>query len=79
MRWDDQKKLEKYVQDSGGSIEEEDEEEEEEIDDEDKDFSIEYAKSSRSTCKECEEKIQKDEVRGQACPCCFCFKIFLGK
>lgn len=63
LRWEDQKKLEKYITDSGGSVEEEEEEEEEEIDEEDKDFSMEYAKSSRSTCKECEEKIQKDEVR----------------
>lgn len=63
LRWEDQKKLEKYVQDSGGSLEDDDEEEDdEEQDEEDKDFSIEYAKSSRSTCKECEEKIQKDEV-----------------
>uniref|UniRef100_A0A2Z5U1X2 Poly [ADP-ribose] polymerase n=1 Tax=Reticulitermes speratus TaxID=60591 RepID=A0A2Z5U1X2_9NEOP len=28
-----------------------------------KDFTIEYAKSSRSTCRGCEEKIMKDEVR----------------
>jgi hypothetical protein len=63
LRWEDQKKLEKYVQDSGGSLEDDDEEEDdEEQDEEDKDFLIEYAKSSRSTCKECEEKIQKDEV-----------------
>lgn len=27
------------------------------------DFSIEYAKSSRATCKGCEEKIVKDEIR----------------
>ncbi|XP_041673808.1 poly [ADP-ribose] polymerase-like isoform X2 [Drosophila eugracilis] len=28
-----------------------------------KDFGIEYAKSSRSTCRGCEQKIMKDEVR----------------
>ncbi|KAK2177762.1 hypothetical protein NP493_581g01048 [Ridgeia piscesae] len=54
LRWEDQKKIKDKMTDgssvaSGAAIK--------------KDFNVEYAKSGRSTCRGCEEKIAKDEVR----------------
>ncbi|KAK7907813.1 hypothetical protein WMY93_016425 [Mugilogobius chulae] len=64
LRWEDQEKIKKAVE-SGGAVS---------AGKGDKkggakgektlnDFAVEYAKSNRSTCKGCEQKIEKDQIR----------------
>jgi hypothetical protein len=66
LRWEDSQKLKKYVEGGGGKTGKKD------SDDADAeepktakgggDYAVENAKSSRATCKSCNEKIMKGEV-----------------
>lgn len=63
LRWDDQEKVKKAIE-SGGATEGKAEPKggakgEKTLND----FAVEYAKSNRSTCKGCEQKIEKDQIR----------------
>uniref|UniRef100_A0A671XEB0 Poly [ADP-ribose] polymerase n=1 Tax=Sparus aurata TaxID=8175 RepID=A0A671XEB0_SPAAU len=56
LRWDDQEKVKKAIESGeqkGGAKGEKTL----------NDFAVEYAKSNRSTCKGCEQKIEKDQIR----------------
>ncbi|PNF21175.1 Poly [ADP-ribose] polymerase [Cryptotermes secundus] len=71
LRWEDQEKIKAKIEGGGaGAVAEESTKvkgKKRKAAAEDnvalKDFTVEYAKSSRSTCRGCEEKIMKDEVR----------------
>uniref|UniRef100_A0A3B4A191 Poly [ADP-ribose] polymerase n=1 Tax=Periophthalmus magnuspinnatus TaxID=409849 RepID=A0A3B4A191_9GOBI len=63
LRWEDQEKIKKAIE-SGGSISGKGDKKsgakgEKTLND----FAVEYAKSNRSTCKGCEQKIEKDQIR----------------
>ncbi|GCC19371.1 hypothetical protein chiPu_0021057 [Chiloscyllium punctatum] len=63
LRWDDQEKIKKAIETGGtgggkGGEQGDSKGEKTLID-----FAVEYAKSNRSTCKGCSEKIEKDTVR----------------
>ncbi|XP_067274128.1 poly [ADP-ribose] polymerase 1 [Pseudorasbora parva] len=63
LRWDDQEKVKKAIE-SGGATGGKGEQKgaakgEKTLND----FAVEYAKSNRSTCKGCEQKIEKDHIR----------------
>uniref|UniRef100_A0A8C1I5X5 Poly [ADP-ribose] polymerase n=1 Tax=Cyprinus carpio TaxID=7962 RepID=A0A8C1I5X5_CYPCA len=61
LRWDDQEKVKKAIE-SGGATGGEQKgaaKGEKTLND----FAVEYAKSNRSTCKGCEQKIEKDHIR----------------
>ncbi|KAK7104156.1 poly [ADP-ribose] polymerase 1-like [Littorina saxatilis] len=55
LRWEDQQKVKENLGGAGASGDADP--------DYYKDFTVEYAKSSRSTCRGCESKIEKDAVR----------------
>uniref|UniRef100_H2Y8F3 PARP-type domain-containing protein n=1 Tax=Ciona savignyi TaxID=51511 RepID=H2Y8F3_CIOSA len=57
LRWNDQEKIRAQIERVGGSSKESGSKKSL------KDFVIQYALSNRSTCKKCEEKIEKDEIR----------------
>ncbi|KAJ8410210.1 hypothetical protein AAFF_G00201910 [Aldrovandia affinis] len=63
LRWEDQEKVKKAIE-SGGAAGGKSEQKggakgEKTLND----FAVEYAKSNRSTCKGCEQKIEKDQIR----------------
>ncbi|KAG7242920.1 hypothetical protein INR49_017610 [Caranx melampygus] len=58
LRWEDQEKVKKAIE-SGGATGEEWSWRGKSLND----FAVEYAKSNRSTCKGCEQKIEKDQIR----------------
>ncbi|KAF7653732.1 hypothetical protein LDENG_00079310 [Lucifuga dentata] len=63
LRWEDQEKVKKAIE-SGGAVggkanQKGDAKGEKTLND----FAVEYAKSNRSTCKACEQKIEKDQIR----------------
>ncbi|KAG9347239.1 hypothetical protein JZ751_004806 [Albula glossodonta] len=63
LRWEDQEKVKKAIE-SGGAAGGKGEQKggakgEKTLND----FAVEYAKSNRSTCKGCEQKIEKDQIR----------------
>lgn len=61
LRWEDQEKVKKLL--AGGSGDVSNAKNGSTSSSGNSDFSVEYAKSNRSTCKGCGEKIAKDEVR----------------
>ncbi|XP_041832319.1 poly [ADP-ribose] polymerase 1 [Melanotaenia boesemani] len=64
LRWDDQEKIKKAIE-SGGATggEKGDQKGSVKGDKTLNDFAVEYAKSNRSTCKGCTQKIEKDQIR----------------
>uniref|UniRef100_A0A672YT45 Poly [ADP-ribose] polymerase n=1 Tax=Sphaeramia orbicularis TaxID=375764 RepID=A0A672YT45_9TELE len=58
LRWEDQEKVKKAIE-SGGAGTGGGAKGEKTLND----FAVEYAKSNRSTCKGCEQKIEKDQIR----------------
>lgn len=64
LRWDDQEKIKKAIE-SGGATggEKGDQKGQVKGDKTLNDFAVEYAKSNRSTCKGCTQKIEKDQIR----------------
>ncbi|XP_003971725.1 poly [ADP-ribose] polymerase 1 [Takifugu rubripes] len=63
LRWEDQEKIKKAVESggaTGGGTDSKSGAKEEKTLNE---FAVEYAKSNRSTCKGCEQKIEKDQIR----------------
>jgi len=59
LRWDDQEKIKQHFSgDASASLSTVDE-----VDAQLAEFQVDYAKSNRSKCKRCEEKINKDELR----------------
>ncbi|XP_036398928.1 poly [ADP-ribose] polymerase 1-like [Megalops cyprinoides] len=58
LRWEDQEKLRKAIED-GGTAGGGGAKGEKTL----SDFAVEYAKSNRSACKGCEQKIEKDQIR----------------
>ncbi|XP_033846745.1 poly [ADP-ribose] polymerase 1 isoform X1 [Periophthalmus magnuspinnatus] len=64
LRWEDQEKIKKAIE-SGGSISAGKGDKKSGAKGEKtlNDFAVEYAKSNRSTCKGCEQKIEKDQIR----------------
>ncbi|KAL2609830.1 hypothetical protein R1flu_028403 [Riccia fluitans] len=66
IRWEDSQKLKKYVEGGGGKgsvVKEEDEDADGSEDPGSGEYACENAKSGRATCKSCNEKISKGEVR----------------
>uniref|UniRef100_A0AAQ5ZEU3 Poly [ADP-ribose] polymerase n=1 Tax=Amphiprion ocellaris TaxID=80972 RepID=A0AAQ5ZEU3_AMPOC len=61
LRWDDQEKVKKAIESGGatGGNQKGGAKGEKTLND----FAVEYAKSNRSTCKGCEQKIEKDQIR----------------
>uniref|UniRef100_A0A671XE97 Poly [ADP-ribose] polymerase n=1 Tax=Sparus aurata TaxID=8175 RepID=A0A671XE97_SPAAU len=61
LRWDDQEKVKKAIESGGatGGEQKGGAKGEKTLND----FAVEYAKSNRSTCKGCEQKIEKDQIR----------------
>uniref|UniRef100_A0A3B4FTA4 Poly [ADP-ribose] polymerase n=1 Tax=Pundamilia nyererei TaxID=303518 RepID=A0A3B4FTA4_9CICH len=61
LRWDDQQKVKKAIESGGaaGGDQKGGAKGEKTLND----FAVEYAKSNRSTCKGCEQKIEKDQIR----------------
>ncbi|XP_063079036.1 poly [ADP-ribose] polymerase 1 [Engraulis encrasicolus] len=62
LRWDDQEKVKKAIE-SGGATGKGDQKGASKGEKTLNDFAVEYAKSNRSTCKGCEQKIEKDQIR----------------
>uniref|UniRef100_A0AAV2K949 PARP-type domain-containing protein n=1 Tax=Knipowitschia caucasica TaxID=637954 RepID=A0AAV2K949_KNICA len=64
LRWEDQEKIKKAVE-SGGAVSggKGDTKSAAKGEKTLNDFAVEYAKSNRSTCKGCEQKIEKDQIR----------------
>ncbi|XP_053315053.1 poly [ADP-ribose] polymerase 1 [Spea bombifrons] len=63
LRWDDQEKIKKAIETGGAPAGAGDEAKGGKADMTLNDFAAEYAKSNRSTCKGCEQKIEKGQVR----------------
>ncbi|XP_013395651.1 poly [ADP-ribose] polymerase 1 [Lingula anatina] len=63
LRWDDQKKIKDHIEGGGGGDAAPKGGSTAGDDAAYKDFCVEYAKSNRSKCRGCEEKIEKDAVR----------------
>uniref|UniRef100_A0A3Q3WS75 Poly [ADP-ribose] polymerase n=1 Tax=Mola mola TaxID=94237 RepID=A0A3Q3WS75_MOLML len=61
LRWEDQEKVKKAIESGGatGGGQKSGAKGEKTLND----FAVEYAKSNRSTCKGCEQKIEKDQIR----------------
>uniref|UniRef100_H3A085 Poly [ADP-ribose] polymerase n=1 Tax=Latimeria chalumnae TaxID=7897 RepID=H3A085_LATCH len=64
LRWEDQEKIKKAIETGGGAGDKGDQgggggKGEKTL----TDFAVEYAKSNRSTCKGCNQKIEKDKIR----------------
>uniref|UniRef100_A0A672YTB0 Poly [ADP-ribose] polymerase n=1 Tax=Sphaeramia orbicularis TaxID=375764 RepID=A0A672YTB0_9TELE len=62
LRWEDQEKVKKAIE-SGGAGTGGDQKGGAKGEKTLNDFAVEYAKSNRSTCKGCEQKIEKDQIR----------------
>ncbi|MEQ2224180.1 Poly [ADP-ribose] polymerase 1 [Ilyodon furcidens] len=64
LRWEDQEKVKKAIE-SGGAVGvgRGDQKSAAKGEKTLNDFAVEYAKSNRSTCKGCEQKIEKDQIR----------------
>uniref|UniRef100_A0A8C4HIZ1 Poly [ADP-ribose] polymerase n=1 Tax=Dicentrarchus labrax TaxID=13489 RepID=A0A8C4HIZ1_DICLA len=60
LRWEDQEKVKKAIESGGAAGESKYGAKGEKTLN---DFAVEYAKSNRSTCKGCEQKIEKDQIR----------------
>ncbi|KAM3861234.1 poly [ADP-ribose] polymerase 1 [Diretmus argenteus] len=61
LRWDDQEKVKTAIESgTGGKVDQKSKGKGEKSLNE---FAVEYAKSNRSTCKGCEQKIEKDQIR----------------
>uniref|UniRef100_A0A6Q2XBH0 Poly [ADP-ribose] polymerase n=1 Tax=Esox lucius TaxID=8010 RepID=A0A6Q2XBH0_ESOLU len=59
LRWEDQEKVKKAIETGGAAGGQGGAKGEKTLND----FGVEYAKSNRSTCKGCEQKIEKDQIR----------------
>ncbi|KAM8847132.1 poly [ADP-ribose] polymerase 1 [Synchiropus picturatus] len=63
LRWDDQEKVKKAIESGGAVAGKGDQKGGAKGEKSLSDFAVEYAKSNRSTCKGCEQKIEKDQIR----------------
>ncbi|KAG7282048.1 hypothetical protein CRUP_023564 [Coryphaenoides rupestris] len=63
LRWEDQEKVKKAIESGGATGGKADQKGGAKGEKTLNDFAVEYAKSNRSTCKGCEEKIEKDQIR----------------
>lgn len=63
LRWDDQEKVKKAIESGGATGGKGDKKGASGEGKTLNDFAVEYAKSNRSTCKGCEQKIEKDQIR----------------
>lgn len=63
LRWEDQEKVKKAIESGGATSGKGDQKGAVKGAKTLNDFAVEYAKSNRSTCKGCEQKIEKDQIR----------------
>ncbi|XP_023662803.1 poly [ADP-ribose] polymerase 1 [Paramormyrops kingsleyae] len=63
LRWEDQEKVKKAIEGGGATGGKADQKGGTKGEKTLNDFAVEYAKSNRSTCKGCEQKIEKDQIR----------------
>uniref|UniRef100_A0A665TTI1 Poly [ADP-ribose] polymerase n=1 Tax=Echeneis naucrates TaxID=173247 RepID=A0A665TTI1_ECHNA len=63
LRWKDQEKVKKAIESGGTTGGKGDQQSGAGAEKTLNDFAVEYAKSNRSTCKGCEQKIEKDQIR----------------
>lgn len=63
LRWEDQEKVQKAIETGGAAGGKGDSKGGAKGEKTLNDFAVEYAKSNRSTCKGCEQKIEKDQIR----------------
>ncbi|XP_029966946.1 poly [ADP-ribose] polymerase 1 [Salarias fasciatus] len=63
LRWEDQQKVKKAIEGGGATTGKGDQKSGAGGGKTLNDFAVEYAKSNRSTCKGCEQKIEKDQIR----------------
>uniref|UniRef100_A0A8D0ALX0 Poly [ADP-ribose] polymerase n=1 Tax=Sander lucioperca TaxID=283035 RepID=A0A8D0ALX0_SANLU len=63
LRWDDQEKVKKAIETGGATGGKGDQKSGAKGEKTLNDFAVEYAKSNRSTCKGCDQKIEKDQIR----------------
>ncbi|XP_026197673.1 poly [ADP-ribose] polymerase 1 isoform X1 [Anabas testudineus] len=63
LRWKDQENVKKAIESGGATGAEGDQKSAAKGEKTLNDFAVEYAKSNRSTCKGCEQKIEKDQIR----------------
>uniref|UniRef100_A0A7N8XN19 Poly [ADP-ribose] polymerase n=1 Tax=Mastacembelus armatus TaxID=205130 RepID=A0A7N8XN19_9TELE len=63
LRWEDQEKVKKAIESGGAAEGKGDQKSGAKGEKSLNDFAVEYAKSNRSTCKGCEQKIEKDQIR----------------
>lgn len=63
LRWEDQEKVKKAIESGGAAGGKADQKSGAKGEKTLNDFAVEYAKSNRSTCKGCEQKIEKDQIR----------------
>ncbi|KAL4630473.1 poly ADP-ribose polymerase 1 [Arapaima gigas] len=63
LRWEDQEKVKKAIENGGASGGKGEQKGGAKGEKTLNDFAVEYAKSNRSTCKGCEQKIEKDQIR----------------
>ncbi|XP_076873886.1 poly [ADP-ribose] polymerase 1 isoform X2 [Brachyhypopomus gauderio] len=63
LRWEDQEKVKKAIESGGATGGKADQKGAGKGEKTLNDFAVEYAKSNRSTCKGCEQKIEKDQIR----------------
>ncbi|XP_026855307.2 poly [ADP-ribose] polymerase 1 isoform X2 [Electrophorus electricus] len=63
LRWEDQEKVKKAIESGGATGGKSDQKGAAKGEKTLNDFAVEYAKSNRSTCKGCEQKIEKDQIR----------------
>uniref|UniRef100_A0A3B5AWL1 Poly [ADP-ribose] polymerase n=1 Tax=Stegastes partitus TaxID=144197 RepID=A0A3B5AWL1_9TELE len=63
LRWEDQEKVKKAIESGGAAGGKGDQKSGAKGEKTLNDFAVEYAKSNRSTCKGCEQKIEKDQIR----------------
>uniref|UniRef100_A0AAQ5Y165 Poly [ADP-ribose] polymerase n=1 Tax=Amphiprion ocellaris TaxID=80972 RepID=A0AAQ5Y165_AMPOC len=63
LRWDDQEKVKKAIESGGATGGKGNQKGGAKGEKTLNDFAVEYAKSNRSTCKGCEQKIEKDQIR----------------
>uniref|UniRef100_A0A8B9LEZ0 Poly [ADP-ribose] polymerase n=1 Tax=Astyanax mexicanus TaxID=7994 RepID=A0A8B9LEZ0_ASTMX len=63
LRWEDQEKVKKAIEGGGAPGAKSDQKGAAKGEKTLNDFAVEYAKSNRSTCKGCDQKIEKDQIR----------------
>uniref|UniRef100_A0A4W6D949 Poly [ADP-ribose] polymerase n=1 Tax=Lates calcarifer TaxID=8187 RepID=A0A4W6D949_LATCA len=63
LRWEDQEKVKKAIESGGAAGGKGDQKSGAKGEKTLNDFAVEYAKSNRSTCKGCDQKIEKDQIR----------------